>query len=116
MVTSLRAMVKKAAESPSIDRTRLLLKTDELMDGRYDSSSALLFSGEGGAGEKETWDVVTKAALSPRRSGAVNFECSRCGGTSEIGQHKTDSRSWYNWENFWVKHCICGGLWISSVV
>jgi len=95
------------AESPAIDRTRLLLKPDELMDGGNIASVL--------AKKEDHWDVVTKATLSPRQTGGGYFQCSRCGGSSEIGQHKTDSRSWYNWENLWGKNCICGGLWLSQV-
>ncbi|KAJ7063374.1 hypothetical protein C8F01DRAFT_1132759 [Mycena amicta] len=103
MMPHITAAIEKLAQTAVLDRSRLFIKTSELVDG-----VSIQRSKEGAR------DLVSKSAL----QGLLQVTtCVRCGGKSEVGgginMRRHSSVNWAAWEKMWAKHCICGGAWIT---
>jgi len=101
--------VSQIVKAEVIDKPRLFIKPDELVDG-------ILGLSLNAQSKKHERDVITKSFLPGRRNPLV---CLRCRGKSEIGGFTpmpgSMSFHWLTWERSWMYNCICGGLWSNSI-
>lgn len=108
LIPHLRNVIKKILESKVIEKTKLFIKPDDLVDG----VTRMTLTDQ----PKRSVDVVTKRALS---SHGPSFLCVRCGGKSEIGGDGKVaghiSLRWKVWEKIWASRCVCGGAWTSPM-
>jgi hypothetical protein len=106
MISILRKTVEKLVNSSALDKSRLFVKTLDLVGG-----STRLAPIERKVKEIER-DIIGKGVL--MKTGPI-FHCRRCGGQSEVGINLGvaghTSVRWRVWERTWATRCICGGLW-----
>ncbi|KAJ3490206.1 hypothetical protein NLI96_g1591 [Meripilus lineatus] len=99
LIPHLRNVIKKILESKVIEKTKLFIKPDDLVDG----VTRMTLTDQ----PKRSVDVVTKRALS---SHGPSFLCVRCGGKSEIGGDGKVaghiSLRWKVWEKIWASRCL----------
>ena len=104
---ALRQATDRILRSGIIDRPKLFIKAEELIDGITRLSIADKMKA------KET-DVVSKGVL--LHNGGTVVVCVRCGGKSEIGGNSAvaghTSLRWRVWEYSWSTRCVCGGAWV----
>lgn len=89
-----------------VDKARLFIKPDDLVDGLLGLSLA--------SAKKLDRDVVSKGFLASGHS----VTCVRCNGRSEPTFNATlqmqMANPWLLWEKSWQDRCVCGGLWMSK--
>ncbi|KAH8120279.1 hypothetical protein DFH11DRAFT_48421 [Phellopilus nigrolimitatus] len=105
----LQKIVSKITQVQVVDKSRLFVKPDDLVDGMLGLSLSA-------PDKMPDRDVISKGFL-PGLKPPMN--CIRCGGKSEISTKVNNmpghaSIRWMIWEMSWQTHCICGGLWLSK--
>lgn len=103
-----RVIAKITQSETLLDRARLFIEPDDLVDG------VARMSLNAQPRSKEV-DIVTKAVLDP--TVARPLRCIRCGGHHQALWRVQNSASnsvsiiWRIWERSWSSHCICDGYW-----
>lgn len=107
MDSNLRQIIQKLTSTSVIDKSRLFVKSSDLVNG----ISALSLVDR--PSKENAMDVVSKGLLA---QGASVIRCMRCRGESEVGTGVViaghTSLRWKTWERAWAVRCICGGPWI----
>jgi len=102
----LQDTIGKIMQAQVVDKARLFIKPDDLVDGLLGLSLA--------STKKLDRDVVSKGFLASEQS----VTCVRCSGRSEPPFNVTTqmqvANSWLLWEKLWQDRCVCGGLWMSK--
>jgi len=107
-------LAKHAALQDDVQRTRLLIPLDDLLDiplvVRRQTEIA-----------KEEKDVLTKSMLTGPPALGLMRVCVRCGSRSESRwldrRTRVSNRNGVRWSNYeyeWEANCVCGGSWIKA--
>ena len=67
--------------------------------------------GMGGGLDPVPIDCVRQMYMGHPRGGASVKMCTRCAGTTSHNPNAKAKSGLQGWDNRWLRHCHCGGLW-----